>query len=393
LADELTAPLGLGKKRKRFKVPPATPYAVAGALGVCLAVFALWVAVVKDPLGGEPVVVTALPDMKAPVKSDDDKKPGDAVPAVPATPATGNATPAGGTQTVTIIDGTSGKSQDVQVPSGEATRIAAIDPKLLESTRHGQIPRVGLDGTRVLSFYARPANVPAGKATLPRIAVVMGGLGISAATTSEAMAKLPGPVTFAFAPYGSDLGRLTERARGEGHELLLQLPMEPFDYPDNDPGPQTLLTGLSPDQNVDRMQWLMSRMQGYVGVANYMGARFTATESSLAPILRETSKRGLLFLDDGTSPRSLAGQIAGANSLPFAKVDLVVDAVQTPAEIDRALLRLENIARENGSAVAMMSALPVSIDRLSRWAKAAEDRGFLLVGISGIAASKTKSAI
>jgi len=210
---------------------------------------------------------------------------------------------------------------------------------------------------------------------------VVTGLVISSAATGEAL-KLPRAVTLAFAPYGSDLERIASRARGEGHELLLQLPMEPFDYPDNDPGPQTLLTSLAPEQNIDRMQWLMSRFQGYVGVANYMGSRFTSADTALAPMLREVAKRGLMYLDDGSSPRSLAGQIATANGLPFAKAGLALDAVPTPNEIDRALLRLESMARDGGIAVGVVSALPVSMARIAKWAKTAESRGFLLVPIS-----------
>jgi uncharacterized protein len=386
VADDLSAPLGQRKKRRSVKIPAAAPAVITGVFGFFLAVFVLWAAVVKDPMGGEPATVVALPDMRTPAKSDAGaaKKP-DAEVAAPTT------APPTGTQTVTIIDGSSGKAQEVQVPASEGVRVAAVDSKLLEVSRHGQIPRVGIDGIKAMSVYARPASADPAKANRPRIALVVGGLGISAATTGEAMAKLPGPVTFAFAPYGTDIARLAGRARAEGHELLLQLPMEPFDYPDNDPGPQTLLTGLSPDQNVDRMHWLMSRLQGYVGVANYMGARFTATESSLAPVLRETSKRGLMYVDDGSSPRSLAGQIAGANNLPFAKVDIVLDAVPTPAEIDRALVRLEATARENGAAVGMASALPVSIERLAQWVKTIEQRGVVLVSITAIL-GKPKSA-
>jgi uncharacterized protein len=391
LADDLSAPLGQGKKRRSVKIPKIpipVPAVIVGVLGFCLAVFVVWAAVVKDPMGGEPTVVVALPDMRSPAKPDNGtEKKHDADAGAPAVPA---AAP-GGTQTVTIIDGSSGKAQEVQVPAGGGAPAAGIDNKLLETSRHGQIPRIGIDGTKVMSAYARVAAIDPAKANLPRIAVIVGGLGISAATTAEALAKLPAAVTFAFAPYGADIARVAGRARSEGHELLLQLPMEPFDYPDNDPGPQTLLTGLSPDQNVDRMHWLMSRMQGYVGVANFMGARFTATEGSLAPVLRETAKRGLLFVDDGSSPRSLASQIAGANSLPFAKVDVVVDAVTTPSEIDRALTRLEATARENGAAVGMASALPVSIDRLSQWIKAVEQRGLVVVPVTAIIA-KTKSA-
>jgi polysaccharide deacetylase 2 family uncharacterized protein YibQ len=173
--------------------------------------------------------------------------------------------------------------------------------------------------------------------------------------------------------------------------VLVQVPMEPFDFPDNDPGPQTLLTSLDTGQNIDRLHWLMSRFQGYVGIANYMGARFTASEPALAPVLRETAKRGLIYVDDGASPRSLASQIAGANNLPFAKAEVVIDAVPTATEIDRALGRLEAAARERGTAVGIAGALPVAIDRIAKWAKAAEGRGFTLVPISAVA-NKPKSS-
>jgi polysaccharide deacetylase 2 family uncharacterized protein YibQ len=173
--------------------------------------------------------------------------------------------------------------------------------------------------------------------------------------------------------------------------VLLQAPMEPFDYPDNDPGPQTLLTTLGMDQNLDRLYWLMSRFQGYVGIVNYMGARFTSTEQALAPVLKETARRGLIYVDDGSSPRSVAGQIAGANNLPFAKAEVVLDAVPTPASIDRALSRLEAMAREHGTAVGVASALPASIDRIAQWAKAVENRGFVLVPITAVAV-KPKSS-
>jgi uncharacterized protein len=230
-----------------------------------------------------------------------------------------------------------------------------------------------------------------GKPDAPRIALIVGGLGIGANATAEAIAKLPGSVTLSFVPYGNDVAALAGRAHAAGHEILLQVPMEPLDYPDNDPGPQTLLTTLAPQQNMDRLYWLMSRFQGYVGITNTMGARFTAAEPSFAPILRETAKRGLIFVDDGANPRSLAGRIAGANNLPFARADVVLDTVPTPAEIDRALGRLEMTARERGVAVGIASPLPVSIDHIAKWAKAAESRGLLLIPISAVAAKAKQS--
>ena len=205
------------------------------------------------------------------------------------------------------------------------------------------------------------------------------------------MSKLPGPVTFAFGPYGFEIDRTVAKARADGHEVLLQIPMEPFDYPDNDPGPQTLLVSLSAEQNLDRLHWLMSRFQGYVGISNFMGARFTASEPALAPVLREAAKRGLIYVDDGSSHRSLAGQISGIDNLSFAKAEVVIDAVPTPQNIDRALSRLEALAKERGSAIGVASALPASIDRIANWAKSAGSRGIVLVPISAVTSKPSSS--
>ena len=293
------------------------------------------------------------------------------------------------TTTVTIIDGKTGEKQEVVVPApanGPApVQAVPVDAKFVEMTPHGAIPKIAADGTRPADAFARPVKPLPGKPDAPRIALIVEGLGVSANATSDAIAKLPNQVTLGFVPYGAQVAALAAQARAAGHELLLQVPMEPFDYPDNDPGPQTLLTSLTPDQNIDRLHWVMSQFQGYVGLANSMGARFTASETSFTPILHETAKRGLIFVDDGSNPRSVAGQIAGANNLPFARADVIIDAVPTPGEIDRALARLEMAARERSVAVGIASALPVSIEQIAKWAKGAASRGLLLVPITAVA--------
>jgi polysaccharide deacetylase 2 family uncharacterized protein YibQ len=166
--------------------------------------------------------------------------------------------------------------------------------------------------------------------------------------------------------------------------------MEPFDYPDNDPGPQTLLTTLGAEQNLDRLYWHLSRFQGYAGIANFMGARFVVTDAALQPIVREAAKRGLGYLDDGSAPRSVAAPLAAGQAMPFAKADVLIDAVPTAGEIDRALARLEGLAKERGTAVGIASALPVSIERIGTWTKALESRGILLVPLT-TAMLKSKS--
>ena len=402
-SDDLNAPLGQKNGRDKpktlSKIPG--PQILAGALGVFGLLAVSWALFVNDPLGGEPVAVVAtkLPAQAAAAKPDEgdgkqhSRHDGPTDKAPDPTIAAAKVAPPPGSKTVTIIDGSSGKSQEVVIP-GNSSGVppkATIDPKMLETTRHGAIPQIAPDGTRASALFARPIELPPNRKDLPRIAIVVGGLGISASGTADAFTKLPAAVTFAIAPYGTDLDKLAEHARAENHEVLLQVPMEPFDYPDNDPGPQTLLTTLSADQNIDRLQWLMSRFQGYVGLASYMGARFTASETVLGPILRETAKRGLIYVDDGTSPRSVAGQIAGSHNLPFAKAELAIDEMPTPGAIDQALARLEMSARDNGTAVGIATAQPATIARIAEWAKKVEGRGFVLVPITMVA-NKPKSS-
>jgi uncharacterized protein len=399
-SDDLNAPLGQDKRKGLPKFPAAAPQILAGALGLFGILAVAWAIFVNDPLGGEPTAVVATGSAaKQPAKaagdgqqqSRHDEAPSDKAPSVSVAIPSAALPP--GSKTITIIDGSSGKQQDVVIPgkSSGSTQKAPADQRLLETTRHGAIPKIAPDGARPFRLYAHPRKLPADKTDAPRIAIIVGGLGISATGTADALSKLPAPVTLGFAPYGADLDKLAERARAENHEVLLQAPMEPFGYPDNDPGPQTLLTSLTPDQNIDRLHWQMSRFQGYVGIVSYMGASFTASEQSLAPVLRETAKRGLIYVDDGASQRSVAGQLAGSHNLPFAKADVVIDAVPTAVEIDRALARLEMAARDHGTAVGLANALPETVTRIAEWAKKVEARGFVLVPITMVAVKEKSS--
>jgi uncharacterized protein len=388
-ADELSTPLGQkteGQKRQ-FRLPFTAVQALAVLLGLFLAAF-IGVALFNDnPLGGEPIAHIAL--RKAPV-ADETAAPA-AHPAEPAMKSAAKQTATAENKTVTIIDGSSGARHDVVIGGGDDSTLKAdtetappamigADPRLLEKSRYGMIPVVA-DGLKPFTVYAADADRT--KATkMPVIAIVVAGLGVGAAKTADAIMKLPPAVTLAFTPYGADPTKLAERARAQRHEILLQIPMEPFDYPDNDPGPQTLLTTLSAEQNLDRLYWHLSRFQGYAGIANFMGARFVAADPVMQPVIREAAKRGLSYFDDGATPRSVAASLAAGQALPFAKADFTIDAVPTSVEIDRTLVKLETLAKERGAAVGVASALPISIDRLSAWTKTLDARGIMLVPLT-----------
>jgi uncharacterized protein len=398
-ADDLSAPLGQNAARRRrgLRLPFTGLQGLAVLLGLFLATFAGFAIFNDNPFGGEPMTRVAI-GTPSPVMEEK------AVDKLAKMPAQGSELGAGtdkkaassDQRTVTIIDGSSGARHDMTI-AGEATEkgmaeapalMPGIDPRLLEKSRYGMIP-MAADGLKPFTAYAGDAD-RARAAQMPVVAIVVGGLGVGAAKTVDAILKLPAAVTLAFTPYGSDPAKLVERARAQHHEILLQIPMEPYNYPDNDPGPQTLLTTLAPEQNLDRLYWHLSRFQGYAGIANFMGARFVATDTVMQPIVREAAKRGLGYFDDGMA-RSAAATLAAAQTMPFAKADLAIDAVPTAGEVDRALAKLESLARERGISVGVASALPISIERISVWARTLEGHGILLVPLT-TAMLKSKSS-
>jgi uncharacterized protein len=396
-ADDLSTPLGQKtvRKKRRFRLPFTGIQALAVVLGLILVAFVGFAIFNDNPLGGEPIAHIAIRQTTPPAGEKSAAAPSTA-PEAAAKSVAKQAAPSD-QKTITIIDGSSGARHDIVVGGNAPDKVeadappammAGIDQRLLEKSRYGMIPVIA-DGLKPFTAYAAEADrVKAAK--MPVIAIVVGGLGVGAAKTTDAIMKLPAAVTLAFTPYGSDPGKLAERARAQRHEILLQIPMEPFDYPDNDPGPQTLLTTLGAEQNLDRMYWHLSRFQGYAGIANFMGARFVTADAVMQPIVREAAKRGLGYLDDGSAPRSVAPALAASQAMPFARADFTIDAVPTSTEIDRTLAKLESLARERGTAVGVASALPISIERIGVWIKTLESRGILLVPLT-TAMLKSKS--
>jgi polysaccharide deacetylase 2 family uncharacterized protein YibQ len=264
-----------------------------------------------------------------------------------------------------------------------AGKALLADPALIENTPQGPLPRIADDGRKPMTAYAAPA--PAGKF---KIAIVVSGLGLSASATKAAIDALPPAVTLGFAPYAQDVSSWVAEARARGHELLLEIPMEPFDFPDSDPGPHTLRAGQNEVANIQRLTWALSRFTGYAGVTNLLGQRFLSDSDALSPAMTYLNRRGLYFFDNGSAAQSVTPIVAGQVGMPLAQSGPAIDSIQTALEIDRRLSDLETQARANGSAVGSAFLYPVTIARLAGWAKGLEARGFVLVPVSAIVSAQ-----
>lgn len=391
MSPKLHQPLGLDRKRVEKparRLSPLKAALVASVLG--LAGLSLYTATVPLPLSHESQVVDRPPAAEA----DQQAATNQAQPST--SPGLSSSRPRSGAnvETTTLADGSvvtkySPRPRDgagpilIDTPRiGQDPRAAAIpNEALLEDSPFGRLPVIGPDGLRPVDQYARPWSGARGT----RIAIVVGGLGLSQTGTQKAIRQLPEEITLAFAATGNSLQRWMQEARQGGHEILLQVPLEPFDYPANDPGRGTLLTTDSDREGLAKLHEAMARITNYTGIMNYMGERFLSDGQALEPVMRDIGSRGLLFLDDGSSARSLSAGFAKAINMPHAFADLQLDDQLQQQAIMKRLDELERIGRRKGSAIGVASAFDETIVAVRQWALEAAARGIEIVGVSALA--------
>jgi polysaccharide deacetylase 2 family uncharacterized protein YibQ len=237
----------------------------------------------------------------------------------------------------------------------------------------GLLPIIAPDGRMPWKAYSRPF-VDNGR---PKVALVIGGLGLNANATRDAIERLPPEITLSFVPYADGLQGWIDMARANGHEVLLEIPMEPLDFPDNDPGPYTLMANDPAPQTIQRLEWLMARATGYFGVTNYLGGRFVTSDKGMTAFTQALRQRGLAFIDDGSAAKRAQG-------IPRASAGRIVDDELDSDSIDRQLLTLEAQALQNGSALGSGFAYPLTIAQVQKWAASVGQRGYALAPASAV---------
>jgi hypothetical protein len=210
-----------------------------------------------------------------------------------------------------------------------------------------------------------------------RIAVVVTDLGLSREATEAAISKLPPEVDLAFSPYAGNLDAWVKRAREAGHEVMIELPLEPPNYPLHDAGPLSILTRESPNKAVDRMQQVLGKTTSYVGVAAALHSPI-ATGPAWTPMLHDLKSRGLLLVGDGLE------KVSPADLPASATISLVPDETPFRAAIDTRLERLLAAAQRDGTAIAYISPRPVTFERLLAWVATLQQKGAVLAPVSAV---------
>jgi polysaccharide deacetylase 2 family uncharacterized protein YibQ len=435
-SDKLQTPLRRQSLRDRLSSISITPLAVcvfatcAGAIG-----FAVWLYSTADPLGGEPVAIIAV-------------APGDISDNVPGSSSAAGAPKGkirviGGGETVELDDGVEkvvnpptmnienvsdaaakmrSSGRLISIPSTGNEDLAALDEQygetegfvpsgmetgdnlatgsitaatsiiklagapargLFEKSQYGLLPKIS-GGRIAAKIYARPVDPGRVRQLRGRIAIIIGGMGLSSRMTQKAINDLPAEISLAFAPYGSGLPGWAKRARGQGHEIMLQIPMEPYNYPKSNPGPRSLLTSNSTEENLERLRAFMGLITGYTGVVNYMGAKFSTHTPSLGPILAEFKRRGVYYLDDGSTGRTKALEIGEQFGLGVRRADVVIDEIAGAQNTRIALKRLEALATQRGWAIGVGTALPTTLNEITKWEETLEKSQLGLVPVTSL---------
>lgn len=402
--DELKQPLH--RRSLAARLWQQRPSALVTAYALLLAGYAgsgLWLTHQKLPFAGEPVVTVAV----APIDTSENEQVAESVVKEDKLPAQSSdqVVATAGAPEVNIVTGSTDQASAIPEPSGQkvtkldshVTIITNTRPVLVkapvaevtETTDQGPLPRISANGTRPADVYAKKASLTDIHSDAPKIVLILGGMGLNEKLTKSATTTLPSEVTFAFAPYGNNIQAQVDKARDEGHEVFLQLPLEPIGYPANNPGPRTLLVDNEAKVNADNLTWLLSRFAGYAGVINYMGGRFLSTPAVTKTLLTELKRRGLDYVEDAAMPASSSDGVAGSIGMPIRHAASVIDQNPDPNSIAAALDALEQRAQGGEIAIGTGSGLDVTISAVKDWIGAAQARGVVIIPATAAFSGKT----
>lgn len=223
-------------------------------------------------------------------------------------------------------------------------------------------------------------SVPRGH---PVIAIVLDDVGVNRAQAEQAM-KLPPEITLSFMTYADGVAEMSARARARGHELMVHVPMEPMGG-EIDPGPKALKVGLSDAEILARLRWGLDRFDGYIGINNHMGSRFTQDARGMQVVMDELKRRDLLWLDSRTIASSVGDSLAARTGVAHVSRDVFLDDDMSGAAVERQLAEAERVARQTGQVIAIGHPHPATIAAIKAWLPRAKARGFVIAPVSVVA--------
>jgi len=284
------------------------------------------------------------------------------------------------------VDGLAGNAAEQPADIREEALSTAPLGELTEKGPFGILPVISADGREPWRIYARPFT--SAQANRPQMSVVLTGLGLQPELLTYAIRKLPANVTFSLSPYAPGLQSKMDAIRSNGHEVLIEAPLETLTPSTVDQGTYEMKVAYDATENLDRLKWVLSRGQGFVGVVNLLGDKFIRFEQSLKPVLSELANRGILFIDNGQFSTSETTTVSETTSLKFLKLYSALDEELLPAKVETELAFASEQAVTEGVVIVHARATPMTIDTLVKWVAGIKARNIELVPVSHHAREK-----
>ncbi len=218
----------------------------------------------------------------------------------------------------------------------------------------------------------------------PRVAIIVDELG-GRRDVFDSLREIRRPLTVAVQPALPLSGAIARDAVRSGMEVLLDLPMEPYRYPELDPGPGVLLMSMPPGEIRQMVGSHIASVGPAVGVINRMGSRLTEDRPRMRAMLEVLAARRLLLVDAYTSSQSVAYDEAHEAGVRAARRQILVDHAGGEAG-DRARWDVvAGWAERRGVVTVVVHDHPLAVRLLKEYVPRWEARGLRLVPVSYVA--------
>lgn len=205
------------------------------------------------------------------------------------------------------------------------------------------------------------------------LSIFVVGLGLYPELTEEAL-NLPQEIMLAYYPRSPEIASQIENATSKGFDVYMMCPMEPVYYPQNDPGPNTLLTGLPEEENLKRLNDLLSISPFIKGLVSYQGSLFMTSEEDLAPIMKALAAKDKIFIDSSNAPQSKIKTVCHKQKTTCYQTIFQLDQELSGESLKKTFKEVEKALKNNEHVIIFGFAYPITLEALTSWLKESESK-------------------
>jgi len=224
-------------------------------------------------------------------------------------------------------------------------------------------------------------SVPSGP--LPKVAIIVDDMGGNRKAASDII-SLKYPVTLAVIPFLEYSAETADLAYKKGREVLLQLPMEPLEYPRYNPGRGALFTFMTPEEFAATLAEDLSAVPHISGVNNHMGSALTQDREKMEIVLAAIKERRLFFVDSRTIAKSVAYDVAVKMGVSALERNVFLDNEANVESVKKQIDVLIEKAKTDGKALAICHPRPETIRALKDMEKKLTGTEVQVVPASGL---------